>query len=266
MRAGSSAHWQRRRDRAQDCRSEPSKTPSPSSMAVGTAPPADNIAHRRWQPRSAASPKVNHRCPQAASGFPPWSTTVSITPLLPRERRLGPGPTPPCRPATGPLAEVLPSLPLMNAACPTVEREPVEWVGSGDKRGRRISGNQVHSRAQATSRHQRASRDQVSWSEKLFQIGLPLPSRLARHRSHVGGALDEGKQCARALVENQRGSVAILNIGGMDCNAQQQTERRSVLLVIGNIPSDRCGISIGYASYDWAPAPPTCYAATIQGG
>ena len=38
-------------------------------------------------------------------------------------------------------------------------------------------------------------------------------------------AQDEGKQCPRAWIENERRAVAILDIGGMNGNAQQETER-----------------------------------------
>jgi len=38
-------------------------------------------------------------------------------------------------------------------------------------------------------------------------------------------ALDEGKQAACALIEHQRDAVAILNVGGVDGNVQQQAER-----------------------------------------
>ena len=38
-------------------------------------------------------------------------------------------------------------------------------------------------------------------------------------------AFDERKLGSRALVEDQRGPIAILDIGGVDRNAQQQTER-----------------------------------------
>ena len=38
-------------------------------------------------------------------------------------------------------------------------------------------------------------------------------------------ALDEGKQCTRALVEHQARTVAVLDIGGVDGDAQQEAER-----------------------------------------
>ena len=38
-------------------------------------------------------------------------------------------------------------------------------------------------------------------------------------------AQDERKQCPRARIENERRAVAILNIGGMNGNAQQETKR-----------------------------------------
>ena len=38
-------------------------------------------------------------------------------------------------------------------------------------------------------------------------------------------ALDERKQSARAGVEHKGGTVTILNIGRVNCNAQQKTER-----------------------------------------
>lgn len=38
-------------------------------------------------------------------------------------------------------------------------------------------------------------------------------------------AFDEGKQCASALVEHQSCAVAILDVGGMDRDAQQEAER-----------------------------------------
>ena len=38
-------------------------------------------------------------------------------------------------------------------------------------------------------------------------------------------AFDKGKQAARATVEDQRNAVAILNVGGMNGDAQQEAER-----------------------------------------
>jgi len=38
-------------------------------------------------------------------------------------------------------------------------------------------------------------------------------------------ALDEGEEAARASIENQPGPVAILHIGGMDDDVQQEAER-----------------------------------------
>lgn len=38
-------------------------------------------------------------------------------------------------------------------------------------------------------------------------------------------ALDKGEQTARAPVENQPRPVAVLNVGGMDHDVQQETER-----------------------------------------
>lgn len=38
-------------------------------------------------------------------------------------------------------------------------------------------------------------------------------------------ALDEGEQAAGASIENQPGPVAVLNVGGMDDDVQQETER-----------------------------------------
>ena len=38
-------------------------------------------------------------------------------------------------------------------------------------------------------------------------------------------ALDEGKQATRSSVEHQRSAVAILDIGGMNGDAQQEAER-----------------------------------------
>lgn len=38
-------------------------------------------------------------------------------------------------------------------------------------------------------------------------------------------AKDEGKQRARAFVQHQRSAVAILNVGGVNRDAQQQAER-----------------------------------------
>jgi len=38
-------------------------------------------------------------------------------------------------------------------------------------------------------------------------------------------AHDEGKERTCALVENQTGAVAVLNVGGMNGDAQQQTKR-----------------------------------------
>jgi len=37
--------------------------------------------------------------------------------------------------------------------------------------------------------------------------------------------LDEGEKAARAPIENQPRPVAVLNIGGMDDDVQQETER-----------------------------------------
>ena len=38
-------------------------------------------------------------------------------------------------------------------------------------------------------------------------------------------ALDEGEQAAGASIENQPGPVAVLNVGGMDHDVQQEAER-----------------------------------------
>ena len=38
-------------------------------------------------------------------------------------------------------------------------------------------------------------------------------------------ALDEGKEAARASIEDKRGAVAILDIGGVDDDIQQEAER-----------------------------------------
>ena len=38
-------------------------------------------------------------------------------------------------------------------------------------------------------------------------------------------ALDEGEQAAGASIENQPGPVAVLNVGGMDDDVQQEAER-----------------------------------------
>lgn len=38
-------------------------------------------------------------------------------------------------------------------------------------------------------------------------------------------ALDEGEQRARVLIEDQCHAIAVLDIGGMDGDAQQETER-----------------------------------------
>ena len=38
-------------------------------------------------------------------------------------------------------------------------------------------------------------------------------------------AQDEGKQCSRARIENERCTVAILDIGGVNGNAQQEAKR-----------------------------------------
>ena len=38
-------------------------------------------------------------------------------------------------------------------------------------------------------------------------------------------AFDKGKQAARAAVEDQRNAVAILDVGGMNGDAQQEAER-----------------------------------------
>jgi len=50
-------------------------------------------------------------------------------------------------------------------------------------------------------------------------------------------ALDERKQGARAGVEHKGGTVAILNIGRVNCNAQQKTERidEDVALAAGDL-------------------------------
>ena len=47
----------------------------------------------------------------------------------------------------------------------------------------------------------------------------PLVALICEH------GLDEGKAPPRALVEHQRGAVAILQIGGVDHDAQHQAER-----------------------------------------
>src|SRR5881398_3451935 len=38
-------------------------------------------------------------------------------------------------------------------------------------------------------------------------------------------ALDEGKETAGASIKNQSGAVAVLNVGGMNDNVQQEAER-----------------------------------------
>ena len=54
-------------------------------------------------------------------------------------------------------------------------------------------------------------------------------SRSGGARSLIAGigedALDEGEQAAGASIENQPGPVAVLNVGGMDDDVQQETER-----------------------------------------
>ena len=54
-------------------------------------------------------------------------------------------------------------------------------------------------------------------------------SRSRGARSLIAGigedALDEGKEAAGTSIENQPRSVAVLNIGGMDDDVQQEAER-----------------------------------------
>ena len=54
-------------------------------------------------------------------------------------------------------------------------------------------------------------------------------SRSRGARSLIAGigedALNEGKEAAGASIENQPRSVAVLNIGGMDDDVQQEAER-----------------------------------------
>ena len=49
--------------------------------------------------------------------------------------------------------------------------------------------------------------------------------------------LKERKQGARAGVERKRGAVAILNIGRVNCNAQQKTERIDRLRPVTFLPA-----------------------------
>ena len=58
---------------------------------------------------------------------------------------------------------------------------------------------------------------------------MPCPCRgLPRLGALIAGigkdAFDEGKQCARALIEHQACAVAILDVGGMNGDAQQEAE------------------------------------------
>lgn len=61
-----------------------------------------------------------------------------------------------------------------------------------------------------------------------------------RLRSLIAGigedALDKGKQAAGAPVEHPSGAIAILDVGGMDDNVQEQAERvdQDVALAAGN--------------------------------
>ena len=54
-------------------------------------------------------------------------------------------------------------------------------------------------------------------------------SRSRGARSLIAGigedALDEGKEAAGTSIENQARSVAVLNVGGMDDDVQQEAER-----------------------------------------
>ena len=50
-------------------------------------------------------------------------------------------------------------------------------------------------------------------------------------------ALDEGKEAAGASIENQSRAVAVLNVGGMNDNVQQEAERidKDVALAPGDL-------------------------------
>ena len=50
-------------------------------------------------------------------------------------------------------------------------------------------------------------------------------------------ALDEGKEAAGASIENQSGAVAVLNVGGMNNDVQQEAERidKDVALAPGDL-------------------------------
>ena len=50
-------------------------------------------------------------------------------------------------------------------------------------------------------------------------------------------ALDEGKEAARALIENQANPVAVLKVGGMNDDIQQKAERidKDVALAPGDL-------------------------------
>ena len=56
----------------------------------------------------------------------------------------------------------------------------------------------------------------------MMRIIWPRPSDLDSSRRRCA---HERKQKTRAAVEHQRHAVAILNVGGMHCHAQQQAER-----------------------------------------
>ena len=88
------------------------------------------------------------------------------------------------------------------------------------------------SQAMVRSTIQRFGRTTKVWNSLRWTISMiqsPLRAAANEARAPQGcvgkNTLNERKHGARPLVENQTGAVAILDIGGMNGSAQEQTER-----------------------------------------
>jgi hypothetical protein len=68
-------------------------------------------------------------------------------------------------------------------------------------------------------------------------------------------ALDEGKKAAGASIENQSRAVAVLNVGGMNDNVQQEAERidKDVALAPGDLLARVKPLRVKHGAPFWAP-------------